>query len=455
MSTTVAAISTPHAPGGIGIIRISGDRALEIADRVFAPVAGKPLSQLRGYTCAFGHVQTAEGRYLDEAVATVFRAPKSYTGEDVVELSCHGGLYNTKRVLRTVLESGAVPAPPGEFTKRAFLNGKMTLTQAESVMDLIGAQGEAAARMAFSAREGALYRRITIIREALVSAAAQLSAWVDFPDDDIPELGNDALGDVLQNAEEALETLLTGFDAGRVVREGVETVIVGRPNVGKSTLMNLLAGCEKSIVTPIAGTTRDIVEETVRLGDVLLRLADTAGIRNTEDDVERIGVDRAHSRLRTAQLILAVFDSSEPLTPDDHLLIEALPIDRVIAIVNKSDLPKQVDESYIKSSFKHIVYISAHEGLGVEELTKQVEALFLTSGLQADEGVLATERQRDAALRAHTAVKGARVDLNMGMTLDAINVSIDEAIAALLSLTGESVTEAVVEDVFSRFCVGK
>ena len=452
---TIAAISTPHGSGGIGMIRISGPRAHAVADRIFAPVSGKPISDMAGYTCSYGHVSSCDGQLLDEAIATVFRAPKSYTGEDMVELSCHGGQYLTQRVLRAVLECGAIPAEPGEFTKRAFLNGKITLTQAESVMDLIGAQGDTAARMALAAREGVLHKRISSIRERLVSASAHLSAWVDFPDEDIPELKPDVLHTTLSDADRALTDLIDRFDAGCILREGVDTVIVGRPNVGKSTLMNLLSGAEKSIVTPVAGTTRDIVEETVRMGDVLLRLADTAGIRQTEDMVEKMGVDRAQSRLRTAGLVLAVFDSSEPLTTDDRLLIDSLPAQRVIAIVNKRDLPKRIDELYLQAHFEHIIYISALEENGVDELSRLIAEMLAISGVDMDNGMLSSERQRDAALRAQTALHMALNDLTAGRTLDAVHVSLDDALLALLSLTGERVTETVVNDVFSKFCIGK
>ena len=309
-SATIAAISTAQAPGGIGIVRISGREARQIAERVFASPSGKKIQEASGYTALYGHIYNEHQEVLDEAIALVFAAPASFTGEDVVELSCHGGLTILKNVLRAVLAAGAVAAAPGEFTRRAFLNGKMGLTEAESVMGLISAQGNQAARVALAGHEGALSKRIQGIRQLLVDAAAYLSAWADYPEDDIPQLDPAVLKGTLFAARKEMDTLVSQFDAGRAIREGVDTVIAGRPNVGKSTLMNLLSGCERSIVTQFAGTTRDIVEETVLLGDVALRLADTAGIRNTNDPVERIGVDKAKSRLQTSQLVLAVFDSS-------------------------------------------------------------------------------------------------------------------------------------------------
>ena len=280
--STIAAISTGQAAGGIGIVRISGENALNIADRIFKSVSGLKLNELSGYRAALGTVFLEE-KPVDEAIATVFRAPKSYTGEDVVELSCHGGLYVTRQVLRAALSAGAVAAEPGEFTKRAFLNGKMDLTKAEAVMSIISAQGEQAKAAALGTLDGLLYRKISGISGELKGLAASLAAWVDYPDEEIEDLPDDKILSVLENAASSLSDLIARFDSGRAVLEGVDTAIVGKPNVGKSTLMNLLTGTEKSIVTEIAGTTRDIVEETAVVGGVVLRLCDTAGLRETDD----------------------------------------------------------------------------------------------------------------------------------------------------------------------------
>lgn len=457
-ASAIAAISTAQAPGGIGVIRISGPGARQIAGRVFVSARGQKIEEIPGYTALYGWVcrfgSQPEER-IDEAVATVFVAPHSYTGEDVVELSCHGGLYLLRRVLDSVLAAGASPAGPGEFTRRAFLNGKMDLTQAESVMQLIGAQGGQALRTARAGREGTLYRRIQGSREQLLTIAAHLSAWADYPEEDIPQLDESSLKDSLQSVQDDLTRLLDQFDAGRVLREGVDTVIVGRPNVGKSTLMNLLAGCERSIVTEYAGTTRDIVEETVLLGGVPLRLADTAGLRETDDPVESIGVGRAKDRLNTAQLVLAVFDSSLPLTEEDQELISRLSGTPAVAVINKSDLEQKIDIEYIKYKFQQYVYISARSGDGLVELQRAVEQLLHTADLNPSEGILFTERQRDTARRAKECLEEAMNALTGGMTLDAVTVSVESAVSALLELTGERATNEIVDTVFAHFCVGK
>ncbi|MBR5437328.1 MAG: tRNA uridine-5-carboxymethylaminomethyl(34) synthesis GTPase MnmE [Clostridia bacterium] len=454
MSDTIAAVSTPLAAGGIGVIRISGENASEIADKVFVTTSGRSLSSLKGYRAAHGKVYM-DGKVIDEGVALVYRAPKSYTGEDTVEISCHGGVYVTKQVLRAVLQAGARPAEAGEFTKRAFLNGKLDLSEAEAVMGLIGAQGEGSMRAALTALDGALSRQIGELCSVLVSAAAHMSAWVDYPDDEIPELDFDNLRESLYGVKDKLQGLLDKFDAGKAITEGVETAIVGKPNVGKSALMNMLSGFSRSIVTDIAGTTRDVVEETVRVGSVILRLADTAGIRESDDVVESIGVDLARTKIERATLILAVFDGSRGLDESDKEIL-ALCKDRdVIGIVNKSDLPSQADVEYIKSALKHVVFISAATHEGEDELTEIIEKVLGTDKVDTSQAMLATERQRQNALEAVSAIDEAIDAIEMGITMDAINVCIDTAIDALLSLTGEKAKESVVNEVFAQFCVGK
>ena len=452
---TIAAISTAAAPGGIGIIRISGSEARAVGDRVFRAASGETLSAAAGYTCRFGHVQDESGARLDECIATVFAAPKSFTGEDVVELSCHGGLFILKTVLQAVFAAGAAPAAPGEFTRRAFLNGKMDLAQAEAVMELISAQGREAMKAAQAGHDGALSRRIAAIRDDLTDVGAHLAAWADYPDDDIPQVDENMLKKRLSAGHDALEALIRSFDGGRVLREGIVTVIAGKPNAGKSTLMNLLAGCERSIVTDLAGTTRDVVEETVLLGEIPLRLADTAGIRETEDRVEQIGVKIALDRVRTAQFVLAVFDASEALNDDDRAMMEAIGETPCVAVVNKSDLPAAIDMAEIEARFPAVVTISALSGDGLSALAEAAARVLQTAELNPNDGILYTERQRADAKDALACIEEAQDALLRGMTWDAVTVSLEGAVAALNELTGERVSDAVVDRVFEKFCVGK
>ena len=455
MEKTIAAISTAPAPGGIGIVRISGKEAFTVADRVFRGVSGKAICEMKGYTAQLGGAYTAAGEKLDDVVALVFRGPKSYTGEDVVELSCHGGLYVTKRLLQVTLDAGASPAGPGEFTRRAFLNGKLDLAQAEAVMGIIGASGEQAMKAAEAGSSGLLSRKIQEVKDGLMTQASHLAAWADFPEEDVPEVEEEELLSGIRRGKEALIELLRGFDRGRMYREGLATVIAGRPNAGKSTLMNLLSGCERSIVTQYAGTTRDVVEQAVLLAGVPLRLADTAGIRETEDPVESIGVQAARKRLETAQLVLAVFDSSQSLTKEDRELMDSLGDVPSIAIVNKTDLPTEIDVEEIQSRFEKTVFLSAANGEGLPELEQAVSEILDTKDFHPEEGVLFTQRQRSDAQRALESLAEGENALLGGMTWDAVTVCVEDALNALSALTGEHVSEEIIDQVFEEFCVGK
>lgn len=453
-NSTICAISTAQGEGGIGVIRVSGDEAINICDKVFESVSGKALSEMNGYSAAFGCVKK-DGEKLDEVIALVFRKPHSYTGENVVELSCHGGIFITREVLRIVMEAGAVPAQAGEFTKRAFINGKMDLTEAEAVIDIISAKGKSAVRAAMLAKDGALWRRIENIKNKLVSTAAHFSAWADYPEEDIEEVSEEHLNNVFDECLFDIKKLLSTYDVGQVVKEGLDTVIAGKPNTGKSTLMNLLSGHNRSIVTDIPGTTRDIIEETVSVGDVILRLSDTAGMRDTEDKVEKIGVDIAKSRVKNCGLVLAVFDNGREIDEDDRRLIQSVKEAPVIAVINKTDLEKKLDTDYIEKNIKRTIKISAKSGDGLEQLKEEIEKIAGTEKFNPSEGILANERQRNAVLNAEKALTEAKNALNSGMTFDAVTVSIEEAIENILELTGERVSEVVVDNVFHNFCVGK
>ena len=452
--STIAAVSTPNAVGGIAVIRISGEKAIDIAAKVFTPVGGKAVQDMQGYTCAYGIAHDGDER-IDDCILTVFRAPHSYTGEDTAEISCHGGLYVSKRILRALLKNGAVNAEGGEFTKRAFLNGKLDLTQAEAVMDIISAKGGNELKMAEALREGAAFRKARKCSDKLMKILGDLAAWADYPEDDIPEVEPETLMSELKEVRSELAALVENYDSGRILREGIATAIIGRPNVGKSTLFNCLSGCERSIVTDIAGTTRDIVEESVRLGDITLRLSDTAGIHDTDDVIEGIGVDMAEKMIDSSELVIAVFDGSCPLTADDLNLIKKIKNQKCIAVVNKNDVSQQLDVKELSKYFIHIVYLSAKESTGVDVLENEINQLFSINEHTFDNVSAANERQKKCIDSALASLDEAVSALANGEMLDAVNILIDEAEQWILSLTGEKITDAVVDEVFSRFCVGK
>ena len=452
--STIAAISTAQGQGGIGVIRVSGEDSFTIVDKIFKSVSGKKIMDIKGYTALFGHIYNNE-EVLDEAVVLKYVAPKSFTGENVVEISCHGGMYITKEVLNAVIMSGASLAEPGEFTKRAYLHGKMDLTEAESVMDIISAKSKSAAKAALFVKDGALFKKSQQVKQLLLDKAAHLSAWADYPEEDIPEVTEDSIMEAIEESISILEKLLSTYDMGQVVKEGIDTVIVGRPNAGKSTLMNLLVGREKSIVTNIAGTTRDVVEDTVLVGNVMLKLSDTAGIRDTDNEIEKIGVQKTFDKINGAGLVIALFDNNEELNSEDIDLINKIKDMPCIAVINKIDLEDKVDKKYITNNIKNVVYISAKQQDNIDELKNMIEKIAGTEDFDPSAGIVANERQRNAIRNAVNSLYEAKESLAIGMTMDAITVSLQETIDYLLELTGEKAGEEIVDSVFHNFCVGK
>ncbi len=451
--STIAAISTAKGVGGIGVIRISGDDAIKIASKVFVPFNNSTkVIDMKGYTAKYGKV-VKNGEVIDEAVLLIFRAPYSYTGEDVAEISCHGGLFVTREVLRAVLDEGAVLAGPGEFTKRAFLNGKVDLSQAESVMDIISARSRRANRIAQNQRDGVLSKKINALKEKLLEISASLSVWADFPEEDIPEVDSENLASDLKEVQNGISKLIKNYD--KVLTDGVKTVIIGRPNVGKSTLMNLISGCEKSIVTDIAGTTRDMVEETVMVGDIPLLLVDTAGIRETDDVVEKIGVGRAKKSINDSDLNILILDASQPLTAEDLEIMRLCDASKTIVVLNKIDLGMKIDLNDLSDFSGKIVEMSALNYEGEEEFRAMLQKVVAVSEVEPSEALISNERQFTAMKRALEMVSSAAEDLKSGVTLDAVTVLIQNAASELMSLTGENVNVETVNKIFSRFCVGK
>ncbi len=449
---TVAAIATPAGAGSVSMIRISGEDAIIIADKVFKSFSGQKLADKAGYTAIYGNVYDGD-RLVDEAVALVFRSPKSYTGENVVELTVHGGEFVAKQVLTCVLAAGARSASPGEFSRRAFLNGKLDLTRAESITEIIAANSRQTLALANAAHSGKTAQSINEVKQLLLTAASDFAALCDYPDEDIPGLSEQNIESTLRTAHGKLCKMIKDFDCGQLLRSGIVTAIAGSPNAGKSTLMNVLAGNECSIVTSLAGTTRDVIEKTVKVGDVQLRLCDTAGLREAIDEVERIGVERALNKVEQAQLILGVFDASSQLLEYDRRLIEMMKQKPSVAVINKIDLNDKPDMSQFEGL--SVVQISAKDKEGIDALSDAILKTVGADKLDPDAAVLISTRQRDCALRAGDALNDAISAFESGTTADAVGVCVDDALSALLELTGERVTTAVTDEVFKRFCVGK
>jgi tRNA modification GTPase len=433
---------------------MSGEDSLEILNKIFTPAGNKKITDYPPNTLIYGDI-FKDGKLIDRGMAVYFKAPKSYTGEDSAEIHCHGGILLTQLVLEATFIAGAVPAGPGEFTKRAFLSGKMGLSQAEAVIDLIDAETAEAAHHAVAQLSGALSRGVEEIYDALMDITSRFYAVVDYPDEDIEDLQRNTMVSTLAAAEEKLRALLATFDRGRILKQGLPAVILGKPNAGKSSLLNALLGYDRAIVTDVAGTTRDTVEEKVPLGRLLLRLCDTAGIRESDDVVEQLGVERSRRAAQQAQLALLVIDASRPLSAEDEeamALAESVP--QTVVALNKSDLPCAIDESAIRCRFAHVVPVCAKMGVGVTELTETIESLYPLGDTPRGE-LLTNARQADAVSRALTAVSAAREALALGMTPDVVLTDAEAALEALGELNGKSIREDLVATIFSRFCVGK
>ncbi len=450
MSDTIAALATAPVKSAVGMIRISGEKASQIVKCVFRP-RGQRIIPRR---MTFGYVYDSDGARLDEALCVIMPGPNSYTGEDTAELYCHGSLGVLHSVLDSLYRCGARPAEPGEFTKRAFLAGRMDLTQAEAVIDLIDSESREAAKNAAAQLGGALGTKLTAVREDLVSLVAHLCAVVDYPEDDIPELLLDDALDTVKKCLTETNRLLGTYERGVRIKNGIPCAIVGKPNVGKSSLLNALAGFERSIVTQIPGTTRDMIEESVQIGGMSFRFQDTAGLRNTDDIVEQIGVDRAGEYAQKSDFILAVFDGSRALDGDDELTFAKTLDKDTVCVINQCDKPLVIDVDSLKSRFGDVMLISAKTGEGIDALSKYIRNQF-TQKVSYDDGVISNPRHVDALRRATDALQSAYDAIKYAMTADVITVDLEMALDALGELTGQTVSEDVISGIFSRFCVGK
>ena len=453
MSHTIAAISTGTAVSAIGIIRLTGDDCIAVAQKVITLNNKKTLSEVPNRKLLLADLHDKKGRIIDAICVVVARGPHSYTGEDTVEFHCHGSPAVLAAGLEALYIAGAMPAKRGEFTKRAFLNGKLDLTQAEAVIDLIEADTAEAAANAAGQVGGVLQRKLDPIYNELTDLCSHFHAVLDYPDEDIEDFGLENYADTLKNTAAALNSILKTHNQGKLLRQGVAAAIVGRPNVGKSSLLNALAGYDRCIVTDIPGTTRDTVEEVVMVGKTKLRLIDTAGIRETDDTVEAIGVERSRKAVENADLVFFVCDSSAPLTEEDQEIIRLCESHRkVIGILNKTDLGAVVSDRELP--FENILPISARDGLGLDNLTDMVDAMFAGSA-PCDGSILTNTRQADACRRAFDAMNRSIAGLELGLTPDAVLTDVEEAMEAMGEVTGATVREDITARIFERFCVGK
>ena len=453
MSHPIAAVSTGNQVCAIGIIRLSGDGCIAVADRVFTLNNQKTLSGIPDRHLCLGQLHDKQRRVIDNCCVVVAHAPHSYTGEDTVEFHCHGSPAVLAAGLEALYLAGAKPAGRGEFTKRAFLNGKLDLTQAEAVIDLIEADTADAAANAAGQVGGVLQKKLAPIYDVLVNLCSHFHAVLDYPDEDIDDFSLKSYSETLRKQRELLERLLATCQRGSILKNGVKAVILGRPNAGKSSLLNALAGYERVIVTDIPGTTRDTVEEKLKLGGVLLRLSDTAGIRETEDTVERIGVRRALAAAEEAELALVVLDGSMPLTPEDRIVVEAGErAKNAICVISKADLPQRLDPGVLP--FRHVVSVSSKTGDGLEELSRMVSGLYAMD-VPCDGTMITSARHQGALTAARDAILRAEASMELGETPDAVLLDVEEALEAMGGLLGKTMREDITNDIFSRFCVGK
>lgn len=448
---TIAALATPPLSGAVGIIRISGERAFSLVSSVFSAKNGLPPSRWNPRTLIIGHV-TADGSLLDEAMAVRMVAPYSYTGEDTVELHMHGSIPALRCTLEALYKAGAVPAAPGEFTRRAFLHGKLSLSQAEAVADLVSAETRDAARNAAGQLEGRVGRVFTETYDALAGLLARFYAAVDYPEEDI--LPGEPI-DILQKTLDSLEILLETAGKGLLLREGLRCSILGKPNVGKSSLLNAFTGHDRAIVSPVPGTTRDTLEETVTIGGVKLRMTDGAGIRETYDELEEAGVRRSRRAAESAELLFVVLDNSEEMSAEDRAVLDLARDRACLVLINKCDLPQKIEREQLEAAFLHVLPVSAKTGQGMDAVDSTLRRLYDAGSSFYDGSVLTNERQTDAVRRTAEAVRLALRALRSGVTPDAVLAELERALAAVGELTGRHIREEIIDEIFSKFCVGK
>ncbi len=458
MEDTIAAISTPIGVGGIGIVRLSGSQSLNIVNNIFRTKSGSSLDNFHNRHFYYGYIVKKNGDVLDEVLMVVMKAPGSYTREDMAEIHCHGGIVPLSQILKLVIRHGARLAEPGEFTKRAFLNGRIDLSQAEAIMDLICAKTEKSAKASIKQMEGELSSRICAMREDMLDLMAHIEVSIDYPEEDIEDMDINAVKQRLGQLKHKMSHLLDTAEQGKLIRHGIKTVIVGKPNVGKSSLLNALLGENRAIVTEIPGTTRDIIEESVNIKEVLVRIIDTAGIRKTTDMVEEMGVERSKQNIEDADLILWVMDASRPIEDEDREILDDIQHKKTLIILNKMDCPVALDFKELKSIAKDIPIVKACmiNQEGIEEIKEYIHNMVISGKVSADDGVIITNiRHQEALINSLQHVNDALISIDEGVPLDLISIDIRGAWDALGSITGETITEDLIDKIFSEFCLGK
>lgn len=457
--STIAAISTPIGEGGIGIVRLSGPKAIDIADSIFINIKGRKIKDAPNWSILYGHIKDPDaGRDIDEVLVSVMRGPHSYTGEDVVEISGHGGVLPLRKILEAAIREGAVLAQPGEFTKRAFLNGRIDLAQAESVMDIISAKTDVALTSSIMQLEGKLSRSIEKIRVVLLDVLTHIEALIDYPEEDVDELSTRDMRQKLADEYDSIEKLLATADTGRIIREGLKTAIIGRPNVGKSSLLNALLKADRAIVTDIPGTTRDIIEDYVNVNGIALNIIDTAGIREAADEIERIGIERTRDTVYRADLVIFVLDGSQPLHQDDRVIASLISSKKAIVVLNKSDLGRIVTEAEVNTVLPDapVIEMSLKEGYGLDDLEGTItDMVYHGKAIASDEAMITNVRHKEALMSAAEALQRCLFSIDDGMPMDLVSIDLKDAIEALGLISGKTVEDEVVDRIFERFCVGK
>ena len=455
---TISAVATALGEGAIGIIRLSGPRSCEIADRIFKAASGKRLEKYPPNTLVYGHIVDGNGVIVDETLVVFMRSPHSYTAENVVEIQAHGGIQSLKKILSLTYEAGARPAEPGEFTKRAFLNGRIDLAQAEAVMDIIKARSEVSLKLALRQQQGQLSKEIGLLRRRLLDIIVNLEAVIDYPEEDIEEVTFLNVKNTIYDVQSEISLLLNNAHTGKIMREGMKTVIIGRPNVGKSSLLNSLLREERAIVSEIPGTTRDVIEEQLLIDGIPLVLTDTAGIRDTDDYVEKIGVAKTKKILEDAELAVVVLDGSESLHAEDRDILEAVREKPYVIIVNKSDLTQAIDLAALKADFgaENIMQLSARTSEGVADFIAWLKKYVYGAGGQLEEGIYVQNARHEYLLKqASAALSDALAAAGNHVPYDCIIIDLRNAVEAIGFITGDTVSDEIINEIFARFCVGK